>query len=85
MSTVADLELDIAIQIAAVAMRFGEIERATQHPDGRPESDTTHTVMLGLVALELAPPDLDRGGLPQPYRTPGVRSLVLGRLLVPPS
>lgn len=41
--------------LAAIVMKFGEVNRATQHPDGRPESDTTHTVMLGLVCEELVP------------------------------
>jgi 5'-deoxynucleotidase YfbR-like HD superfamily hydrolase len=50
-----------AIRIAELAMKFGEVTRTTKHPDGRPESDATHTVMLQLLALELAPPELDRG------------------------
>lgn len=55
--------MDHALHIAEVALYFGQVERATQHPDGRPESDATHTLMLALIALELAPPELDRGKL----------------------
>lgn len=41
--------------LGVVAMRFGTVERKTRHPDGkRLETDTTHTVMLGLVACSLA-------------------------------
>lgn len=46
--------LDLGMSIARLAMRFGEVMRATAHPDGRPESDTTHTVMLCLLVAELA-------------------------------
>lgn len=38
-----------------LALRLGEVERATRHEDGRAETDTTHTVGLALVALMLAP------------------------------
>lgn len=42
--------------LASLAMRFGEVQRFTRHPDGRtPESDTTHTVMLTLLAMTIAP------------------------------
>lgn len=51
------------MRVAELAIKFGEVERATQHPDGRPEGDATHTVMLALLALELGPPDLDIGEL----------------------
>lgn len=40
--------------LSSLALRFGQVYRITQHPDGSPESDTTHTVMLALVAMELA-------------------------------
>lgn len=43
------------VPLADLALKFGRVSRATQHPDGTPESDTTHTVMLGLIAMELAP------------------------------
>jgi len=56
-----DDRLERALRIADVALAFGEVERATMHPDGRPESDSTHTVMLGLMGIELADEDLDPG------------------------
>lgn len=50
-----------ATQLARISLAFGRVERATRHEDGvRPETDTGHTVMLGLVACELAPARLDR-------------------------
>jgi len=55
--------LDRAQRVADVALLFGETMRATQHPDGRPESDTTHTVMLGMLVVELAPEGCDLGKL----------------------
>lgn len=43
------------LTLADLALRFGRVERATFHPDGqRPESDTDHTVMLGLLAIQIA-------------------------------
>lgn len=47
-------EVEGAVRLAELVMKLGEVERATRHPDGRPETDTTHTVMLALVALRLA-------------------------------
>ena len=56
-----DEELARALHLAGLALAFGRVERATRHDDGlRPETDTDHTVMLGLVACELAPAGLDR-------------------------
>lgn len=52
---------NLAINLARLALALGRVDRITQHPDGYPESDTDHTVMLALVAAELAPPRLDRG------------------------
>lgn len=43
-----------ALATANLALRFGAVNRVTAHPDGRPESDTTHTVMLALIVPELA-------------------------------
>ncbi len=40
------------LEIAKVAMEFADVERTTMHPDGRFESDTTHTVMLALATAE---------------------------------
>lgn len=50
----AQQDLELALKIASVVLRFGEIERATGHPDGRWETNTTHTVMLALLAGALA-------------------------------
>jgi putative hydrolase of HD superfamily len=46
---------DAAELLARRALAFGEIDRtACQHPDGRPETDSTHTVMLAWLAPALA-------------------------------
>ena len=46
---------DAAIRLAALALAFGRIDRtACTHPDGTPESDSDHTVMLGWLAPSLA-------------------------------
>jgi putative hydrolase of HD superfamily len=43
------------VRLGALALQFGRVNRATFHEDGeRPETDTDHTVMLGLVAASLA-------------------------------
>jgi len=53
------------IDLGKLALAFGRVNRITCHPDGvTPESDTDHTVMLGLVACAFAErfaPSLDRG------------------------
>lgn len=42
------------LNLAALILRFGRVDRATRHPDGeRPETDTDHTVMLAILALEI--------------------------------
>ncbi len=43
-----------AVDLARLALRFGRVDRATLHPDGEPEGDATHTVMLGLLASAMA-------------------------------
>lgn len=48
------VRVDRATSLARLAMALGEVERATAHPDGRPETDTTHTVMLAMIAAEMA-------------------------------
>ena len=56
-----DRALSRALLLARVSLAFGRVERVTRHEDGvRPETDTDHTVMLGLVACEFAPANLDR-------------------------
>ncbi len=53
------------MDLANLSLAFGRVDRVTCHPDGMtPESDTDHTVMLGLVACAFAErfvPELDRG------------------------
>ena len=49
--------LDRIQAIADLTLALGEVNRATQHPDGRAETDTTHTIMLSLIAADLAPDD----------------------------
>lgn len=60
---------DAVIELGRLALAFGRVDRRTYHPDGRtPESDTDHTVMLGLVACALAAqhgPGLDVGLIAQ--------------------
>lgn len=57
----SDADQTRALRLARVALAFGRVERVTRHEDGvRPETDTDHTVMLGLIACELAPANLDR-------------------------
>ncbi len=46
--------LPLALELARVSLAFGLVKRATAHPDGTPESDATHTVMLGIIAPEIA-------------------------------
>lgn len=42
------------LPLASLCLRLGEVDRATMHPDGRMESDTTHTVMLAVIACAVA-------------------------------
>ena len=55
--------------LGGLSLAFGRVERATRHEDGTtPESDTDHTVMLGLIGCSLAPlvcADLDLGLIAQ--------------------
>lgn len=57
------------VDLGKLALAFGKVDRITCHPDGTtPESDTDHTVMLGLVACSFAErfaPTLDRGKIAQ--------------------
>jgi 5'-deoxynucleotidase YfbR-like HD superfamily hydrolase len=56
---------DAMLQAGELAMKLGEVMRVTYHPNGiMRESDTTHTVMLAIIAPALAAqfaPHLDRG------------------------
>jgi 5'-deoxynucleotidase YfbR-like HD superfamily hydrolase len=57
------------VDLGRLALLFGRTNRVTYHEDGlTPESDTDHTVMLGLVACSFAAmyePDLDLGLIAQ--------------------
>lgn len=57
--------IDAVLRLAELSMRFARINRAVVgHPDGTPESDSDHTVMLGWLACALAAqwyPHLDLG------------------------
>lgn len=49
------MEPQTLIQLAQLSLSFGRINRTTYHPDGiTPESDTDHTVMLGLIGCAFA-------------------------------
>lgn len=56
--------------IGALSLRLGRTFRATRHPDGMRESDTTHTVMLALTASWLV------------THVPTLRGLSLERVLL---
>ena len=60
---------DAVVGLGQLALAFGRVDRITYHEDGRtPESDTDHTVMLGLVACAFAAaklPQLDLGVIAQ--------------------
>lgn len=63
----ADL-VDPFVAMGELAMAFSQVNRITYLPDGSPESDTDHTVMLGWLACALAAklyPDLDLGMIAQ--------------------
>lgn len=58
-----------SIELGKLILAFGRVERATHHEDGvRKETDTDHTVMLGIMAPAFAQvfvPNLDRGLIAQ--------------------
>ena len=60
---------DAIVALGDLALRFGRINRITYHQDGMiPESDTDHTVMLGLICCAFAQkhlPALDLGLIAQ--------------------
>ncbi len=48
-------DLYMCVRIAWWVMKLGEVRRATLHPDGTTaETDTTHSVMLALIAWRMA-------------------------------
>lgn len=60
---------DAVVGLGALSLAFARVNRITYHPDGTtPESDTDHTVMLGLIACALADrwyPALNKGQIAQ--------------------
>lgn len=46
--------IDHALAVARTSLSFGLVNRATSHPDGTAESDSTHTVMLSMLVADLA-------------------------------
>lgn len=56
-------------ELASLVLDFGKVDRITAHQDGVfPESDTDHTVMLGVIGVSLAKRlynDLDLGLIAQ--------------------
>lgn len=61
--------VDKTIELAALMLAFGRTLRATHHEDGeRRETDSDHTVMLGVMACAYADvfaPQLDKGKVAQ--------------------
>ena len=47
--------MESLLAFTGLVLKLGEVERITEHPDGRREATTTHTVMLALIAASLAP------------------------------
>ena len=64
--------LDSLLALAEIALAAGEEERATYHADGRRETVSTHTMMLGLVACEVARSSNARLALGFPLLDPGL-------------
>lgn len=65
----SDETTQAVIDLGKLILAFGRVDRATYYPDGvTPESDTDHTVMLGIIACAFADtfaPHLDRGQIAQ--------------------
>ncbi len=60
--------MDDIRQLVTIALAFGRVERGVTHPDGRPETDTDHSVSLCWLACSLAGrlyPGLDQGLIAQ--------------------
>ncbi|MDB5265473.1 MAG: hypothetical protein JWM39_186 [Parcubacteria group bacterium] len=65
----SEKETQAVIDLGNLILQFARVDRGTYHPDGvTPESDTDHTVMLGIIACAFADtfaPHLDRGKIAQ--------------------
>lgn len=48
------LDVEALPVLARIVTEFGRVQRSTQDAHGDPESDTTHTVMLALLAVSLS-------------------------------
>ncbi len=64
-----DRDVDAVIRLGKLVLEFARIDRATAMEDGvTPESDTDHTVMLGIIACAFAArhePTMDLGKVAQ--------------------
>lgn len=48
-------DVEAVVRLGDLSLRFGQVDRITYHPDGQTlESDTDHTVMLGLICCAFA-------------------------------
>lgn len=56
------MKIENAIALSRLILRFGQTFRITEDVEGRQESDTTHSIILALMAGEMAEAEgLDRG------------------------
>jgi len=64
-----NIPINKIVELSQLCLQFARVNRVTYHEDGkRFESDTDHTVMLGIVACAFAEqfePNLDRGLIAQ--------------------
>jgi len=59
---------DEIYHLVALALAYGRVERGVSHPDGKPETDTDHSISLAWLACSLALkfyPYLDQGLIAQ--------------------
>jgi putative hydrolases of HD superfamily len=67
--SVTAVDTQAIIDLGELSLAFGRVDRVTYHPDGETfESDTDHTVMLGLIACAFADaylPELRQGSIAQ--------------------
>ena len=66
----SSIPLSKSVALARLCLQFSRVERVTKHEDGiRPETDADHTVMLAIIACDLAeqlaPQRADRGLIAQ--------------------
>jgi putative hydrolase of HD superfamily len=67
-TTHADGIIRDVFHLVKLALAFGRVERGVSHSDGKPETDTDHSVSLAWLACSLAQlwyPGLDRGLIAQ--------------------